>query len=322
MSAKTVCISHAPLIERKITHPEVEWAKGRFDHALDSVRGWVRAYQPDRVVIFAPDHVTGLNMGCMPAFCVVGNAQCIDDFGGTPGRLRTNENTAIALVKAVADHGVDLAISMSKNLDHGISQPLAFLFEGLPTEIELVPILLNCHQKPITGVARHAALGRSVGRYFKEIGGKTLYIGSGGLSHDPQFPQYDDDNPIARKMVLSGSQSPRLMRWAFLQIVKYKTIRFGKKFRAGIEGVTALNPSWDKKVIELFLNNNLSAFEEWTFESILPCGGTGGQEIRCWLAALSAQQEFSDYIAYNDFYQAVPEWGVGCGILHAEQSLN
>jgi 2,3-dihydroxyphenylpropionate 1,2-dioxygenase len=321
MTCKTVCLSHAPLIDYPTRHPDAVAAKARLETALDSVRKWVAEFAPTRIVVFAPDHITGLHMDVMPQFCVMGAATAIDDFGGIPGRIPASKETAFALVDAAAASGVDLALSMDGRVDHGVTQPLKFLFGAIPNGIEIIPILMNCHQRPITFAGRSAALGSAIGAYFHAQPGRTLFIGSGGLSHDPQFPQYDDKNPVAAAMALKGRRMGRMMNWIFLKIVRHVTIRFGKQFRAGIKGVTPLNPDWDKALLAQLTAGTLEPLHGWTFDSILPEGGTGGQEMRTWLAALSAQKAASEaYQAALDFYAPVPEWGIGCGVMRAESA--
>jgi 2,3-dihydroxyphenylpropionate 1,2-dioxygenase len=319
MTFKTLCLSHAPLIDYPTRHPEALAAKARLDASFDTVRRWVTDFAPTRIVIFAPDHITGLHMDVMPQFCIMGAATAINDFGGIPGKIPTSKETAFALVDAAAASGVDLALSMDGKVDHGVTQPLKFLFGAIPNNIEIIPILMNCHQRPITFAGRSAALGAAIGEHFRTQPGRTLFIGSGGLSHDPQFPQYDDKNPVAAAMTLKGKRMGRIMNWVFLKIVRHVTIRFGKQFRAGIKGVTPLNPDWDAALLAQLTAGTLEPLHTWTFESILPEGGTGGQEMRTWLAALSAQKAASGaYNAMQDFYASVPEWGIGCGVMRAE----
>jgi 2,3-dihydroxyphenylpropionate 1,2-dioxygenase len=321
---RTICLSHAPLIDWPTKNTEALAAKVKLDLALQALRDWLAAFDVQRIVIFAPDHITGLHMDCMPPFCVIGETTSINDFGGLPGKIRSSKDTAFALVDAVANEGVDLACTPVGRVDHGVTQPFKFLFGSLPS-VEVVPILLNCHQLPIVHAGRAAQLGKAVGRYFKKQyqhdGKRTLYIGSGGLSHDPQFPQFDDANPVARYMVQHGKHANPLLNKIFLSVVKHKTIQFGRKFRTGIAGHTPLNPEWDKALLQQFVSGDLTPLHHWTHESIAPLGATGGQEIRTWLAALSAQAACSStsrpYQAQIDFYEAVPEWGIGCGVLRA-----
>jgi 2,3-dihydroxyphenylpropionate 1,2-dioxygenase len=321
---RTVCISHAPLIDWPTKNADAVAAKAKFDLAIQALHDWITAFNAQRIVIFSPDHITGLHMDCMPPFCVIGETTAINDFGGIPGKINSSMDTAFALVEAVAHEGVDLACTPAGKVDHGVTQPFKFLFGGLPS-IEVVPILLNCHQRPIVYAGRAAKLGQAVGRYFKkqfeQDGKRTLFIGSGGLSHDPQFPQFDDTNPVARYMVKRGKHANRLLNKIFLQVVKHKTIEFGRKFRSGIAGHTPLNPDWDKALLNHFASGDLKPLYSWTYESIAPDGATGGQEMRTWLAALSAQEvcssDISPYQAHVDFYEAVPEWGIGCAILRA-----
>lgn len=315
MAVKTICISHSPLISYKTDSPKAQLAKAELDFALGEIRKEIEDFRPNRVVMFAPDHITGLHMDVLPQFCVIGKGSSVNDFGGFKGVLPSREETAIDLVTSTAESGVDLAISMDGKVDHGVTQPLAYLFEGMP-DVELIPILVNCHLQPITPVARSISLGRAVGKYLSEQDGRTLIIGSGGLCHDPQFPQYDDSNPVIRQFVTRGRRLGRVANSLFLGIVKVITVSFGKKYREGIKGVQKLNPVWDESILEALEQGDFESMASWTFESIIAeGGGTGGQEIRTWLAALSAHKAIDkNALGRTRFYQAVPEWGIGCAV--------
>ena len=61
------CMSHSPLLN--LPGPSAELL-GDINGALDSARDFVRDYDPELVVVFAPDHYNGFFYRCMPAFCI------------------------------------------------------------------------------------------------------------------------------------------------------------------------------------------------------------------------------------------------------------
>src|SRR4051812_50123481 len=67
----------------------------------------------------------------MPQFCVGLAGTSIGDFGCTPGPIDVPRDIAEGLAQAALDSGVDLAVSLRMEVDHGMVQPLEILFGGL-----------------------------------------------------------------------------------------------------------------------------------------------------------------------------------------------
>jgi 2,3-dihydroxyphenylpropionate 1,2-dioxygenase len=94
---------------------------------------------------------------------------------------------AIAVGQHLAAAGIDIALAPHLRLDHGFGQSTSELFGSLPA-VPLIPIVINCVDRPLPTAARTAALGRAVGEFLRcGLPGdeRVLVIGSGGISHAP-----------------------------------------------------------------------------------------------------------------------------------------
>ena len=121
MSLALCCMSHSPLLN--LPGPSQDLLDD-IDTALAQAREFVEAFNPELVVIFAPDHYNGFFYKLMPPFCIGTDAQGVGDYGTHKGPLDVPEATAVACAKAVLSAGVDIAISANMDVDHGTVQPL------------------------------------------------------------------------------------------------------------------------------------------------------------------------------------------------------
>ena len=153
-------MSHSPLLN--LPGPSQDLLDD-INTALGDARAFVRAYDPELVVIFSPDHYNGFFYRVMPPFCIGTNAVGVGDFGTQAGPLNVPEDIATDCATAVLDAGVDVAISASMDVDHGTVQPLQTLF-GDAAAIPVVPIFINSVATPLGPLKRARALGpRSAG---------------------------------------------------------------------------------------------------------------------------------------------------------------
>src|ERR1700742_3647838 len=79
--------------------------------ALTQARDFVTDFDPELVVIFAPDHYNGFFYRTLPRFCIGADAQGVGDYGTHGGPLDVPEGTAVACAKAVLSAGDHIAIS-------------------------------------------------------------------------------------------------------------------------------------------------------------------------------------------------------------------
>ncbi|HWT37161.1 MAG TPA: 3-carboxyethylcatechol 2,3-dioxygenase, partial [Paraburkholderia sp.] len=78
------CMSHTPLHGYYDPAPEVVAEVERMQRAA---RERVAAFDPELVIVFAPDHYNGFFYDVMPQFCIGVNATAIGDFNSAAGPL-------------------------------------------------------------------------------------------------------------------------------------------------------------------------------------------------------------------------------------------
>lgn len=79
-----------------------------------------------------------------------------------------------------------------------------------------------------------------------------------------------------------------------------------------------LNESWDRDFLRLLEAGDMSAVDGFEDAWITEQGGSGGHEIRSWIAAFAALSTAGPYRTEVDFYQPIPEWVAGMGMVEAE----
>src|SRR5271156_2198946 len=95
-------MSHSPLLN--LPGPSQDLLDD-IDSALTQARQFVEDFDPEIVVIFAPDHYNGFFYKLMPPFCIGTEAQGVGDYGTHKGPLDVPEATAVACAKAVLSAG-------------------------------------------------------------------------------------------------------------------------------------------------------------------------------------------------------------------------
>src|SRR5262249_23762893 len=136
--------SHSPLIGLHDPQPEV---RAEVDGVLAAARAFVADFDPELVVLFAPDHYNGFLYDMMPSFCVGAWATSVGDYGLPIGPLNVDRDAAYAIVNTVLGAGVDVALSEDMQVDHGFVQPLTMLFPAM-TAVPVVPVFINCVAEP------------------------------------------------------------------------------------------------------------------------------------------------------------------------------
>src|SRR3982074_285912 len=108
MSVAIVCASHTPLMYRGPASNDTEQ---RVRTAFGKLGSFVREFEPDYIIQFAPDHFNGFFYDLMPSFCVGAGAVSLGDWGGATGPLDVPEKTALDLVDPA--RAADLAVAVS-----------------------------------------------------------------------------------------------------------------------------------------------------------------------------------------------------------------
>jgi 2,3-dihydroxyphenylpropionate 1,2-dioxygenase len=309
MSLALCTLSHSPLMG--VNQPSAETAAA-VAVALDQARSAVAAYDPDLVVLFAPDHYNGVFYDLMPPFCIAAAATALGDFGSAAGPLNVDRDAARLITEHVLASGIDIALSERMTVDHGFAQPLELLFDSL-TARPVIPVFLNCVAEPLGPLARIRLLGEAVGRAVSDLGRRVLVVGSGGLSHDPPVPRLREAAPqIAERLIAGRNMTPedRALR-------EQRVLTAGREFAAGTATIAPLNPVWDQDLMALLAAGDLRPLDAWSNADVAAQAGHSGHEVRTWIAAYAALSTAGPYDVTHSFYRPIPEWIAGFGITTA-----
>ena len=139
MHAYLHCLSHTPLVG--FVDPE-QAVLDEVNGVIADARRRIAEFDPELVVLFAPDHYNGFFYDVMPPFCLGVGATAIGDFASAAGVLPVPTELAEACAHAVLNSGIDLAVSYNMQVDHGFAQPLEFLLGGLD-RLPVLPVFIK-----------------------------------------------------------------------------------------------------------------------------------------------------------------------------------
>jgi 2,3-dihydroxyphenylpropionate 1,2-dioxygenase len=299
-------MSHSPLLN--LPGPSQDLLDD-IDAALAQAREFVEDFDPELVVIFAPDHYNGFFYRLMPPFCIGTQAQGVGDYGTHKGPLDVPEATAVACAKAVLSAGVDVAISANMDVDHGTVQPLEKLF-GRATARPVIPIFINSVATPLGPLHRCRALGAAVGSYLATLNKRVLVVGSGGLSHDPPVPTLATATPAVVERIVHGAPMTHEQRLARQTAV----IDAARSFANGGSELRPLNPVWDQRFLDILDSGELDELDKWSNSFIAQQGGNSAHEIRTWVAAFAAMASAGPYQTAARYYRPAAELIAGFAV--------
>ena len=314
-----ICLSHSPLLYCYAREPE-EWHG--LQAAFADCRDVITSTAPDVIVAFISDHFNGFFMDMMPAFCVGMDATAVDDIGGFAGPLDVPHDLAYRTVVELREAGFDVAASHHMTVDHAISQTLTILTGGL-AEIPVVPIFINCINKPFVPFRRSRELGAALGALATSLDERVMFVASGGMSHNPTryYPAYGTSDDKVTAYQLTGGRSPDsytseqwLERLRLMHIEGAEMLVNGSRTRADI----MLNPDLDRRFLEVAVEGRLAELDSWDPDQIVSTGGIGWMEMHTWLAACAANQAAEGSPPVVDFYAEMLEIGIAAGVMHAE----
>jgi len=299
-------MSHSPLLN--LPGPSQDLLDD-IDSALTQARQFVEDFDPEIVVIFAPDHYNGFFYKLMPPFCIGTEAQGVGDYGTHKGPLDVPEAIAVGCAKAVLSAGVDIAISANMEVDHGTVQPLEKLF-GSATAHPVIPIFINSVATPLGPLHRCRTLGTAVGSHLATLGKRVLLVGSGGLSHDPPVPTLSTATPQVVERIVNGRPMTPEQRSARQTAV----MDAAKSFAAGESDLQPLNPEFDRQFLEIVDSGHLDDLDQWSNSFIANAGGNSAHEIRTWVAAFAALAAVGPYRTDVRYYKPAPELIAGFAV--------
>lgn len=277
--------------------------------AIAQARDFAHDYDPELVVIFAPDHYNGFFYKVMPPFCIGMQANGIGDYGTHLGPLDVPEDLAADCAKAVLASGVDVAVSARMDVDHGTVQPLEKLF-GDARSRPVIPIFINAIAEPLGPLHRCRALGTAVGAFLATLDKRVLVIGSGGLSHSPPVPTLGTAGPAVLRRIVDGEPMTAEQREARQTAV----IDAAKRFAGGEGKLQPLNPIWDHRFLEVIDAGRLEELDQWSNSFVVHEGGSSAHEIRTWVAAFAALATAGTYQTMVRYYKPAAELIAGFAI--------
>lgn len=309
MSATTIGLSHSPLIGKNDPSSEV---LARVDAAVEEARRFAEKFDPELVVLYAPDHYNGFFYKEMPPFCLATEAHAVGDFGSQAGPLSVDTEAAKAIAQGVLDRGIDLTVSARMTVDHGFVQPLEVLFGGID-QVPVVPVFVNGVATPLGPISRIRALGTAIGEAAATLDKRVLFLGSGGLSHDPPVPVLEGAPPRVADALIEGNPPTPEQRARGEE----RVIQAGRDYAAGTASMIPINPTWDNRLLDILEAGTLADLDAWTVEEMGREGGGSAHEVRTWIAAFSSLAATGDYRMDSRFYEAIPEWIAGFAVATA-----
>lgn len=303
-------LSHTPLLGINPLAPAID---ADLRGAIGRAAARVRAFAPDLLVVFFPDHFNGFFHELMPPFCIGTEGSAVGDYGTPAGRVNVAGEDALALARHLIEQEFDVALSRRMQVDHGIAQPLELLFGGLAAP-PLVPVFVNAAAPPtIPTVARVLRLGRAVGTHFADDPRHILYVGSGGLSHDPPIPTLEHPDPAVRERIIVRSTPTPEQR----SERQARVLEAGRAMAAGRSDRRSLNPAWDQRVMDLLEAGDWQGVAGIGEEEIVREGGGSAHETKNWIAAFAAAAD-ATLTTRERWYRAIPDLIAGFGVMYRE----
>lgn len=310
MDIRLKCLSHTPL--RGLNDPGAD-VEAEVAELLARERAEVEAFDPELIVVFAPDHYNGLFYDLMPPFVIATAADSVADYATLPGPLSVPRDLALEMTRFILDHDVDIALSHRLQVDHGCTQTLEELTGSL-TRYPVIPIILNSVAPPFGPYRRVRRLGEVVGEFLRGLNKRVLVLGTGGLSHEPPVPLIEGaPSEIADFLIAGRNPTPeaRAARQA-------RTVAAGKIFGTPDCPLTPLNAQWDRDFMDLMGQGRLSSVDDFRIDEISRAAGRSTHEVRTWVAAFAALSAFGPYQATQDYYRPINEWIAGYGAMSAQ----
>ena len=317
MTVALVCASHSPLMYCHARPPACHEATERlFKERAQAVR----AFDPELVVIFGPDHFNGFFLKLMPPFCAGLSCRAVADIGGFAGPLRVPEREALELIGQVREADVDLAVSYEMTVDHGFSQTLVRVLGALDA-YPTIPIFVNGIAPPFVLFKRSRLLGQAVGRFAASLPRRVLFLASGGMSHNPlrYYPKYGTGEEAVTRYQLAGGHGTGLTSAQWLERLEImhregaQMLVDGTRTRADLK----LNPEFDLDFLDRLCRGDWDSLDALDPASVVERAGIGSLELHTWVAAAAAHAAAGGARPIVDIYAEALEYGIAFGMVHA-----
>ncbi|WP_042877514.1 3-carboxyethylcatechol 2,3-dioxygenase [Cupriavidus necator] len=304
------CLSHTPLHGYYDPAPEIVAEVERV-HA--AARARVEAFDPELVVVFAPDHYNGFFYEVMPPFCIGIAASAIGDFNSLAGPLDVPRELALGMAEAVMAQDLDVSVSYRMQVDHGCAQALEVL-TGALDRYPVIPVFINSVAPPMASCRRARLLGDAIGRYLSRLDRRVLVVGSGGISHEPPVPEIDGASEEVAERLIAGRNPPPASREAR----QARTVAAARAFAAGDSHLHPLSPDWDRDFLSMLASGELLRVDGMTNDAITRDAGKSAHEVRTWIAAFAALAASGPYRAQLEYYRPILEWIAGFAVMQAD----
>jgi len=306
-----VCVSHSPIIMIRARAPrEEEQLLAYYAQCAQDIA----QFAPEQVVIFGTDHFAGFYLSLMPAYCIGLDAEAVDDVGGFPGRLRVPYAQALALVHDLRQSDFDTAVSYKMRIDHGFSQPLKRLL-GAHDRYPVIPVFIGALVPPYLPFKRSRLLGQAIGRFVAASGKRTLFIGSGGLSHHPTryYPPLGEGAPEVAAWQMDGSRGGSFSDQAWLQRLYDMHVEGAQMLVSGTrtQADIRLNPEVDRRFLALVASGALQTLDDWSQQDLVETAGIGFLESHTWVCATAAHMAAGGAAPEQNMYAPTLEYGIG-----------
>jgi 2,3-dihydroxyphenylpropionate 1,2-dioxygenase len=309
MAVQLICCSHSPLMVTGIEETQGD-VQAQFFSELDACAEALRAFDPDLVVVFGPDHFNGFFYEMMPVFCIGTAAEGSKDWRLESGALKVPRELAVACVRHLQAGDFDVAISHAMKVDHGMTIPLYKLTGGL-ARYDVLPVFINCAADPRPSFRRVRAFGAALGEFLADRDLRVTFVGSGGLSHDPPTPRIDHSKPEATERLVVA----RTPTQEELDAREDRVVRAARDLVVGKGPCLPPSEQWDRDFLGTFLAAKLEDFDRRTDAEIDRVAGFGAHEVRTWVAAAAAARAMGQVRPELRYYHLVPEWITGMGIV-------
>lgn len=319
MSSSLICASHSPLLYCFKKEPEQwETLQRIFKERAEAIS----LFDPELVIAFGSDHFNGFFMKNMPRFCVGIRAEAASDIGGFAGPLDVPADSATLLFEHLCTKGFDPAMSHRMTVDHAFSQTIHIMLGGL-TARPVIPVFINCINKPFVPFKRSRLLGEAIGSYVSTLNKRVLFLASGGMSHHPTRyypPLGDKDDPVTAWQISGGDDPASLTRQQWLE--RLDTMHHeGAEMIARGERTAAhmhLNAEADQRFLKIMSQNEIEAYDSWDQDKLVGEAGIGAMELHTWIAGAAAHKSVGGDAPEVSFYSVTPEIGIATGIVHAQ----